>query len=436
MSDWISIRIRNMLASSSPGDWGTEAGPEDGIPVLRSTNFRNDGSIDYSDIAYRRVDSGRLNGRRVVNGTILIEKSGGSPTQAAGRVVYCGRDFDGTASNFIEVVNVRQDFCAHYIAYLLYYLYQVGLVLKYQQQTTGIINFKFDEYCEEIVAFPASKPEQAKIAEILSTVDRATDQTEALIAKQQRIKSGLMRDLLIRGIDGNGNLRTEETHAFKDSSLGRIPVGWEVSRLESVGTWASGGTPSKANPSYWGDEVPWICPKDMKSFDLSTTIEGLTQAGARHGSRIMPAKTVFIVVRGMILAHTFPVCITRLPMTFNQDVKAIVVNPNVDARFFAHWLLSHEHDLLKITTTATHGTKRFEMKDLFDVLIALPEKDEQTRIVSRLDASEAQIDVNKKKAAKLRSLKTALMQDLLTGLKRVTPLLETELKHEKMYASG
>jgi type I restriction enzyme S subunit len=150
----------------------------------------------------------------------------------------------------------------------------------------------------------------------------------------------------------------------------------------------------------------------------------------------MPAKTVFIVVRGMILAHTFPVCITSLPMTFNQDVKAIVAKSNVDARFFAYWLLSHEHDLLKITTTATHGTKRFDMKDLFDVLIALPEKNEQARIVSRLDTSEAQIDANKKKAAKLRSLKTALMQDLLTGKKRVTPLLESEPKREKIYASG
>ena len=74
---------------------------------------------------------------------------------------------------------------------------------------------------------PSGRLEQSKIVEILSTVDQAIDQTEALIAKQQRIKTGLMQDLLTRGIDENGNLRSEETHEFKDSPLGRIPVEWD-----------------------------------------------------------------------------------------------------------------------------------------------------------------------------------------------------------------
>ena len=78
------------------------------------------------------------------------------------------------------------------------------------------------------------KPEQTKIAEILSTVDRAIEQTEALIAKQQRLKTGLMQDLLIRGIDQHGNLRSEQTHEFKDSPLGRIPVEWEVKRIDEL----------------------------------------------------------------------------------------------------------------------------------------------------------------------------------------------------------
>jgi len=85
--------------------------------------------------------------------------------------------------------------------------------------------------------------------------------------------------------------------------------------------------------------------------------------------------------------------------------------------------MSHDHELLKVTTTATHGTKRFDMKDLFDVQIAIPAKDEQERIVGRLDTSETEIDDCKRQAGKLRSLKTALMQDLLTGKKRVTQLL-------------
>ena len=92
------------------------------------------------------------------------------------------------------------------------------------------------------IEYPTFKPEQTKIAEILSTVDRAIEQTEALIAKQQRIKTGLMQDLLTRGIDEHGNLRSEQTHQFKDSPLGRIPVEWEVGELETVAEFVTSGS--------------------------------------------------------------------------------------------------------------------------------------------------------------------------------------------------
>ena len=267
-------------------------------------------------------------------------------------------------------------------------------------------------------------PEQAKIAEVLSTVDRAIEHTELLVAKQQRINTGIMQDLLTRGLDEQGQLRSERGHEFKNSMWGRIPVEWDPSTLERVGTWKSGGTPSKANSAYWGDDVPWVCPKDMKTFDLSNTTNRLTRAGVRHGGREVPANTVFIVVRGMILAHTFPVSISNAPMSFNQDVKAIIAGPNLEPRFLAYWFASNGSNLLKITTTATHGTRRFDMKELFEVPIALPKKREQGRIVERLDAAETEIAINKKSAAKLRSLKSGLMQDLLTGRKRVTSLLK------------
>jgi len=314
----------------------------------------------------------------------------------------------------------------------LFYFLQT-LDLRQMNEATGVPSLS-RELLYKIKVFTPPEPEQAKIAEVLGTVDRAIEQTDALVSKQQRIKIGLMQDLLTRGVDKHGNLRSERTHAFKDSPRGKIPMDWDVSRLDSAGTWASGGTPSKADSSYWGDEVPWVCPKDMKTFDLASTIDRLTKTGVRHGSRLMPEKTVFVVVRGMILAHTFPVCISDRPMAFNQDVKGIIPNPAVQARFLAYWLASQETNLLKLTTTATHGTKRFDMKELFDVVMPVPEKDEQIRIVARLDATENQIDSSRNIAAKLRSLKTGLMQDLLTGRKSVTSLLELEPNNEKMYA--
>jgi type I restriction enzyme S subunit len=131
------------------------------------------------------------------------------------------------------------------------YLYQYLLSEAFQhlmrQQSsgttaTGIQRAKLETLQ---VRFPHSEPEQTKIAEILSTVDRAIEQTEALIAKQQRLKTGLMQDLLTRGIDEHGNLRSEDTHEFKDSPLGRIPVEWEVPTLgNEIGPITSGWSPT------------------------------------------------------------------------------------------------------------------------------------------------------------------------------------------------
>ena len=228
-----------------------------------------------------------------------------------------------------------------------------------------------------------------------------------------------MQDLLTRGIDEHGNLRSEKTHKFKDSPLGRIPVEWDAMSLGSCGQWFSGGTPSKAIGRFWGGGVPWICPKDMKQFELHQSIDTITA-----GTRLMPTGTVFIVVRGMILAHTFPVGVSTTDVAFNQDVKAIIPKQRLMGRYLAYWLSSNSHQFLKLATTATHGTKRFDMDELQAVSIGAPMLNEQRLIVSKFDEQQSIIERLQSLTAKLQAEKRGLMQDLLTGDRRVTALLE------------
>ena len=273
------------------------------------------------------------------------------------------------------------------------------------------------------VVLPIDKAEQAKIAEVLSTVDRAIEETEALSAKQQRIKTGLMQDLLTRGIDEHGNLRSEQTHEFKDSPLGRIPVEWDPMPFGSCGQWFSGGTPSKAIRRFWGGGVPWVCPKDMKQFELHQSIDTITGNAVAAGARLMPTGTVFIVIRGMILVHTFPVGVSTTEVAFNQDVKAIVPKQGLMGRYLAYWLSSHFHQFLKLATTATHGTKRFDMDELQAALVGVPLPNEQKHIVRIFDEQQSVIERLQGLTAKLQAEKRGLMKDLLTGDRRVTALL-------------
>jgi type I restriction enzyme S subunit len=112
--------------------------------------------------------------------------------------------------------------------------------------------------------------EQNKIAEILSTVDRAIEQTEALISKQERIKTGLMQDLLTRGIDERGKLRSESTHKFKDSHLGRIPKEWRIVHLNEVAQISSGVTLGKCYVGPNTIELPYLRVANVQDgyFDL------------------------------------------------------------------------------------------------------------------------------------------------------------------------
>ena len=306
-------------------------------------------------------------------------------------------------------------------AYFFYALKHWEPYLKAQTSGSGIPHID-KEICGNLAITEFDLREQAKIAEVLSTVDRAIEQTEALIAKQQRIKTGLTQDLLTRGIDEHGNIRSEKTHKFKDSPLGRIPVEWNPMPFGSCGQWFSGGTPSKTIRRFWGGGVPWVCPKDMKQFELHQSIDTITGDAVAAVARLMPTGTVFIVIRGMILAHTFPVGVSTTEVACNQDVKAIVPKQGLMGRYLAYWLLSHSHQFLKLATTATHGTKRFDMDELQAALVGVPLPNEQKHIVRIFDEQQSVIERLQGLTAKLQAEKRGLMKDLLTGDRRVTAL--------------
>ncbi|MFC1794503.1 restriction endonuclease subunit S, partial [Planctomycetota bacterium] len=137
----------------------------------------------------------------------------------------------------IDTAYFLSDFQDAFPKWLFYFLTSVDL--RSLNEATGVPSLSRDLLYRIQVSTPSGS-EQNKIAEVLSTVDRAIEQTEALIAKQQRTKTGLMQDLLTRGIDEDGNLRSEETHQFKDSPLGRIPVEWEPSTLCKLAFFYSG----------------------------------------------------------------------------------------------------------------------------------------------------------------------------------------------------
>jgi type I restriction enzyme S subunit len=205
---------------------------------------------------------------------------------------------------------------------------------------------------------------------------------------------------------------------------------WSEMTLAAIGDWRSGGTPSKSRADYWVGTIPWVSPKDMKVFVLRDAQDHISQQAIADGARWVPAGSVFIVVRGMILAHTFPVCVAERMMAFNQDVKALVPNAAADGRFLAHWLVGRSDALLRLVTEATHGTKRIELRDLLAHSIAMPPLVEQRRIAEILDTVDEAIRKTEEIIAKLERVKQGLLHDLLTRGIDANGELRDRARHE------
>jgi type I restriction enzyme S subunit len=269
---------------------------------------------------------------------------------------------------------------------------------------------------------PNELEEQQRIGTLLRLVDTAIAEVAVVVGKLKQVRAGLVHDLLTLGVDEQGRLRdlTAQIAEFKAAPLGHIPRKWQCQTLRDAADWFSGGTPDRSRGAWWKGDIPLLTPKDMKAFELSTTSENVTLEAIRSGSRLMPSETVFIVVRGMILAHTFPVIFATCPMSFNQDIKAVRARGNLSNRFLAHWFAANAASFLRKTTEATHGTKKLDMSELHRTWIGIPEPDEQCAIVGTIEVIDNHINTEMEIQRKLEQLKAGLSTDLLAGRVRVS----------------
>jgi type I restriction enzyme S subunit len=196
---------------------------------------------------------------------------------------------------------------------------------------------------------------------------------------------------------------------------------WPVIPLDEAGEWLSGGTPNKSTAEYWGGDLPWASAKDMKVFELRDTEDHITEKGLLEGSQPVEPGTILIVVRGMILAHTFPVAIASRRMGFNQDIKAIRCDDRVDPRYLAHWLNSQQQQVLCKVTDTSHGTKRLDTRYLQQHPFPRPPLWEQRAIAAVLDAADAAIERTCAAVEATRRVKRGLVQQFFeAGLGRVS----------------
>ena len=189
---------------------------------------------------------------------------------------------------------------------------------------------------------------------------------------------------------------------------------WSTLKLGDAGEWLSGGTPSKVESDLWSGLIPWVSPKDMKRPRIGDAEDHVHESAIGNGTRLVPPSTLLMVVRGMILAHTFPVAMTTQSVAFNQDIKALIPSKEFLPEFLLYWLQDSQRDVLQLVDIANHGTKRLATERLFALDLPCPPLPEQKKIAAILSSVDETIAKTEAVIAQLQIVKKAMMEQLLT----------------------
>jgi type I restriction enzyme S subunit len=320
---------------------------------------------------------------------------------------------------------VEQDFLFYQLLFIRPQVY------KFPSQTTQS-NLNASSVRKLPIEYPKSRATQRKIATILSTIDTAIEQTEALIEKYQHIKAGLMHDLFTRGVLPNGQLRPPRDQApdlYQETAIGWIPREWEVVRMVKLAEDRKGSTTigpfgsDLVATDYQQEGVPIVFVRDVKESGFEWNSN--TYVSPRKARQLAAHK----VAAGDVLASKMglPPCISCLYPDWMPDgvITADMIRLSPDKKSVnGHWLTSAiNQDRVKRQIAAiTAGVTRpkVTLADFRNIRVAKPALTEQNLISDKLKLAQSMLDTELVRVSKLQVQKLGLMQDLLTGKVSVT----------------
>ena len=273
------IKLVELIEKPISGEWGLEDENGNGIPVLRTTNFTNTGEIDYSNVVTRDIRKKNITDKYLQKGDIIIEKSGGSDTQPVGRVVYFEDEEEKyLINNFTSILRIGdQSVCfPKYLFYSLFYNYQRGGTIPFQNKTTGLHNLKTNDYINSYEVNLVLFDKQKEIVYLLDKVNHLINLCNNTLEKLDTLVKSRFVEMFG---DCNTNSKGLETHkgkdVFKFSSGKFLP---EEKRIES------------GIPVYGGNGIVWYT--DYSLIDYPTIIIG--RVGAQCGNIHMVNEPVWI----------------------------------------------------------------------------------------------------------------------------------------------
>lgn len=369
-----------------------------GQPVIYIRDIRNGRYLRKSEVFVTNEKYQTLTACQVNYGDVIIAKVGDPPCESA---VYDAHE-SGIVTQDVIRIRTEELRCSQFIAFILNS--DIGkrqvkrIKISGTRDRVSLTDFKKIKFPHPPVS------EQRKIAKILSTWDKAITTIEQLLAISQLQKKALMQQLL------TGKKRLLDTNGVRFSGE------WKKVRLGSVAEMNSGGTPKSSIEEYYGGSIPWVSIADMTKQGkwIDSTEKYLTELGLENSSaRIYPKNSVLYAMYASIGECS----IAKVPLSSSQAILGIRPKSGLDFYFLYFFLTSLKEKIKLLGQQGTQSNLNAGMVKDFN--LNLPCLAEQQKIAAVLSSADKEVAVLQQKLDALQQEKKALMQQLLTGKRRV-----------------
>jgi type I restriction enzyme S subunit len=288
--------------------------------------------------------------------------------------------------------------------FVFYFLWsklgQTQIKTKFHGLIGGIIR---NDLGTILMPFP-SEIEQRGIVDVLDTVDSTIELSDRVIAKTERLKKGLMQQLLTHGL--------EDTES-KNSPIGKIPQSWEVTTINKECSVGTGGTPSRNTPSYFGGNIPWVKSTEVDYGVIVKTEEKLTEQGVQNSNaKLFPAGSLVMALYGQ--GRTRGKCaILGIDASVNQACAVIQSKGRIHIPYMLYWCQNSYSAIRGLSQGANQANLNMDIIRSLD--IPLPSMSEQKKIAEILLTVDANLKIEKEERTKFERIKRGLMDLLLTG---------------------
>lgn len=392
--------LKELVDKPISGEWGDDGG---NIKVLRTTNFTNERTIDYSDVVVRDIPFKRVEAKKLLSGDLIIEKSGGSPKQPVGRVVYFENSDLFLCNNFTSVLRPKRDLVfPKYLLYILFANHQYGFTGGFQNKTTGIINLQLARYIDKTKIPLPPLSQQKKIAAILDAADAYRQKTKILIEKYDELTQSLFLDM------------------FGDPVTN--PKGWEIKSLsEFIKSLNTGVSVNSTNKEYEEGDFGILKTSCVYSGIFRPSEAKVIREDEYERMRLSPKadsiiisrmNTTELVGKSAYIENDYNNLF--LPDRLWQTEKAELL---YDVRWLSHALSfqSFSNEIGKISSGTSGSMKNISKKNYLKLPMIYPPIKLQNQFANRVQAIEAQKEQVQASLAQAEELFNSLLQRAFKG---------------------